>query len=116
MAAGGGSLWVWWWGVHVVVGEGGGGFSTAADWVLPPQLCFELLSARELSTPQNPAPPRRALCQCACCQTWRSGDVRAVHDLLAPGCHTVAPIFGDKKASRQEWEEMVRDVFQVRML
>ena len=37
-----------------------------------------------------------------------------MHDLLAPDCHTVNPIFGDKKASRQEWEETLKDVFRVR--
>ena len=45
-------------------------------------------------------------------QAWRTGDPSAVHDLLAPDCHTVNPVFGDKKASRQEWEETLRDVFK----
>lgn len=79
--------------------------------------------------------------------------MQAVHDLLAPECHTVtaaahlgqpavsrlttaprqssapylarvtpvpllplqvSPVFGEKKASREEWEDMVRDVFKVR--
>lgn len=45
-------------------------------------------------------------------EAWRTGDPSAVHDLLAPDCHTVNPIFGDKKASRQEWEETLKDVFR----
>lgn len=46
-------------------------------------------------------------------QAWRTGDPSTVHDLLAPDCHTTNPIFGDKKASRQEWEETLKDVFRV---
>ncbi|KAI7838992.1 hypothetical protein COHA_007232 [Chlorella ohadii] len=45
-------------------------------------------------------------------EAWRTGDPSAVHDLLAPDCHTINPVFGDKKASRQEWEETLKDVFR----
>ena len=49
----------------------------------------------------------------AALQAWASGDVRTVHDLLAPDAHTVNPTFGHKQESRKEWEEMVADVFKV---
>ena len=45
---------------------------------------------------------------------WQSGNVQAVHDVMAPDAHTINPIFGDKKASREEWEHMISDVFEVR--
>jgi hypothetical protein len=47
-------------------------------------------------------------------QAWSTGDVAAVHGLMAPSCDTINPIFGERKSSREEWEEMVKDVFQVR--
>lgn len=47
-------------------------------------------------------------------QAWSTGDVAAVHSLMAPSCDTINPIFGERKSSREEWEEMVKDVFQVR--
>lgn len=50
-----------------------------------------------------------------CWQAWRSGDCAPVHSMLAPSAHSVSPIFGEKKASRQEWEEMVHDVFKARL-
>lgn len=37
-----------------------------------------------------------------------------MHDVMAPDAHTINPIFGDKKASREEWEHMISDVFEVR--
>jgi hypothetical protein len=40
-------------------------------------------------------------------QAWRTGDVKAVHGLMAEDSHTINPIFGDKKSSREEWENMV---------
>lgn len=46
-------------------------------------------------------------------QAWRTGQVKAVHDMLSPGAHTINPIFGETKGSREEWEEMVKDVFKV---
>lgn len=46
-------------------------------------------------------------------EAWRTGDVRAVHDLMSPASHTINPIFGERKSSREEWEEMVKDVFRV---
>ncbi|KAI3433681.1 hypothetical protein D9Q98_003490 [Chlorella vulgaris] len=45
-------------------------------------------------------------------QAWSTGDVAAVHSLMAPSCDTINPIFGERKSSREEWEEMVKDVFQ----
>ncbi|PSC68863.1 ribonuclease III isoform A [Micractinium conductrix] len=45
--------------------------------------------------------------------TWRTGDVSTVHSLLAPNAHTVSPVFGEKKGSREEWEEMVEEVHKV---
>jgi len=32
---------------------------------------------------------------------------------MAPAAHTVSPVFGDKKSSREEWEHMIADVFKV---
>ncbi|KAL4430802.1 hypothetical protein ABPG75_006058 [Micractinium tetrahymenae] len=46
-------------------------------------------------------------------EAWRSGDCGPVHAVLSPSAHSVSPIFGEKKASREEWEEMVHDVFKV---
>ena len=37
----------------------------------------------------------------------------AVHRAMAVDCHSVNPIFGEKKSSREEWEQMVQDVFKV---
>lgn len=47
-------------------------------------------------------------------KAWRSGDCGPVHSMLAPSAHSVSPIFSEKKESRQEWEEMVHDVFKAR--
>lgn len=46
-------------------------------------------------------------------QAWSTGDVKSVHEIMSAEAHTVNPIFGEKKGSRQEWEEMVNDVFKV---
>ena len=46
-------------------------------------------------------------------QAWRTGNVSAVHRAMAPTCHSVNPIFGERKSSREEWEQMVQDVFKV---